>query len=149
MKNKYLSNAEYEAMFGLWLIGVLMAVRGIDLLLKTEASIERSSLYSTMDSIANFNLWGIIFIVGALIIVGSSVSQSIKKYYGLIIGNGLGILIGFPFAFISFAESHMIVTQNIITLIAFFNLLLVVHSGVVVWKERKRIHSLREQNSMM
>lgn len=144
MKNKYLSNAEYEAMFGLWLVGALMAVRGMDLLLKSEASIERSSLYSTMDSIVNFNLWGIIFIVAALIIIGSSVSQSIKKYYGLLIGSSLGILVGFPFAFISFAESHMIVTQNIITLIAFFNLLLVVHSGVVIWRERKRIRSLRK-----
>ena len=144
MKNKYLSNAEYEATFGLWLVGALMAVRGMDLLLKSEASIERSSLYSTMDSIVNFNLWGIIFIVAALIIIGSSVSQSIKKYYGLLIGSSLGILVGFPFAFISFAESHMIVTQNIITLIAFFNLLLVVHSGVVIWRERKRIRSLRK-----
>lgn len=144
MKNKYLSDAEYEAMFGFWLVGALMAVRGMDLLLKSEASIERSSLYSTMDGIVNFNLWGIIFIVAALIIIGSSVSQSIKKYYGLLIGSSLGILVGFPFSFISFAESHMIVTQNIITLIAFFNLLLVVHSGVVIWKERKRIHSLRE-----
>lgn len=144
MKNKYLTNAEYEAMFGFWLIGALMAVRGIDLLLKSEAKIERSGLYSTMDSIVHFNVWGIVFIVAALIIIGSSVSQSIKKYYGLLVGNGLGILVGFPFAFISFAESHMIVTQNIITLVAFFNLLLVVHSGVVIWKEKKRIRMLRK-----
>ena len=143
MKNKYLSNAEYEAMLGFWLIGALMTVRGIDLLFKSEVTIQRSDLYSTMDSILHFNVWGIIFIVAALIIIVSSVSQSIKKYYGLIVGNGLGVLIGIPFSFISFAESHMIVTQNIITLVAFFNLLLVVHSGVVIWKERKRIRSLR------
>ena len=143
MKNKYLSNFEYEAMFGLWLIGALMAIRGLALLFTSEASITASDLYTTMDSIAPFKVWGVLFIVAAIIIIGSSVSQSIKKYYGLIIGNGLGVLIGFPFAFISFAESHMIVTQNIITLVAFFNLLLVVHSGVVIWKERKRIRSLR------
>lgn len=144
MKNRYLSNVEYEAMFGLWLIGALMAVRGITLLFTTEARIQRSSLYSTMDGIIHFNVWGIVFIVAALIIIGSSVSQSIKKYYGLVVGNGLGVLIGFPFAFLSFAESHMTITQHTITLVAFFNLLLVVHSGVVIWKERKRIHSLRE-----
>ena len=144
MKNKYLSNAEYEAMFGFWLVGALMAVRGMDLLLKSEASIERSSLYSTMDGIVNFNLWGIIFIVAALIIVSSSVSQSIKKYYGLIVGNGLGVLIGFPFAFLSFSESHMSITQHTITLIAFFNLVLVVHGGITIWIEKKRIRSLRK-----
>ena len=144
MKNRYLSNAEYGAMFGMWLIGALMAIRGITLLFTTEASIQRSNLYSTMDGIIHFNVWGIVFIVAALIIIGSSVSQSIKKYYGLIVGNGLGVLIGFPFAFLSFSESHMTITQHTITLVAFFNLLLVVHSGVVIWKERKRIHSLRE-----
>lgn len=144
MKNRYLSNFEYEAMFGLWLIGALMTIRGLALLFTSEASIVSSNLYSTMDSIAPFKLWGVMFVVAALIIIGSSVSQSIRKYYGLIIGNGLGILIGFPFAFVSFAESHMTITQHTITLVAFFNLLLVVHSGVVIWRERKRIHSLRE-----
>ena len=144
MKNKYISNVEVESMLGMWLIGTLMAIRGIALLFTSEASIQRSDLYSTMDGIMHFEVWGIVFIVAALIIISSSVSQSIKKYYGLIVGNGLGVLVGIPFAFISFAESHMIVTQNIITLVAFFNVILVVHSGVVIWKERKRIHSLRE-----
>ena len=144
MKNKYLSNFEYEAMFGLWLIGAMMTIRGLALLFTSEASIASSNLYTTMDSIAPFKLWGVLFVVAALIIIGSSVSQSIRKYYGLIIGNGLGILIGFPFAFVSFAESHMTITQHTITLVAFFNLLLVVHSGVVIWKERKRIRTLRE-----
>ena len=143
VKNKYLSNAEYEAMFGLWLIGALMSLRGITFLFTEEASIQRSDLYSMMDGIMHFNLWGVIFIVAALIIIGSSVSQSIKKYYGLIVGNGLGVLIGFPLSFISFAESHMTITSYTVTLIAFFNFLLVVHSGVVIWKERKRIRSLR------
>ena len=144
MNNKYLSNEEYEATFGLWLIGALMAIRGLAILFTTEASIQRSSLYPTMDGIMHFNICGVVFIDGALIIIGSSVSQSIKKYYGLIVGNGLGILIGFPFAFISFAESHMTITQHTVTLVAFFNFILVVHSGVVIWKERKRIRSLRE-----
>lgn len=143
MKNKYLSNFEYEAMFGLWLIGALMAIRGLALLFTSEASISSSNLYSTLDSIAPFKLWGVLFLAAALIIIGSSVSQSIKKYYGLIVGNSLGVLIGFPFAFISFAESHMTITQHTITLVAFFNLLLVVHSGVVIWREKKKIRTLR------
>lgn len=144
MKNKYLSNAEIESMLGLWLIGVLMTIRGIALLSTTEAGIQRSSLYSSMDSIIHFDVWGIVFIVAALIIIGSSVSQSIKKYYGLIIGNGLGILIGFPFAFLSFAESHMTITQHIITLVAFFNLVLVIHGGIAIWREKRKIRSLRK-----
>ena len=144
MKNKYLSNFEYEAMFGLWLIGAMMSIRGLALLFTSKASITSSNLYTTMDSIAPFKLWGILFIVASLIIIGSSVSQTTNKYYGLIIGNGLGVLIGFPFAFVSFAESHMTITQHTITLVAFFNLLMVVHSGVVIWREKKRIHSLRE-----
>ena len=144
MKNKYLSNVEVEAMFGLWLIGASMAIRGIALLITSEASIQRSSLYSTMDDIMYFEVWGIVFIVAALIIVSSSVSQSIKKYYGLIVGNGLGVLIGFPFAFLSFSESHMSITQHTITLIAFFNLVLVVHGGITIWREKKRIRSLRK-----
>ena len=144
MKNKYLSNFEYEAMFGFWLIGALMAIRGLALLFTSESSIASSDLYTTMDSIAPFKLWGVLFMVAALIVIGSSVSQSIKKYYGLVVGNGLGVLIGFPFSFVSFAESHMTITQHTITLVAFFNLLLVVHSGVVIWKERKRIRLSRE-----
>ena len=144
MKNKYLSNIEVEAMFGLWLIGALMAIRGIALLSTSESSIQRSSLYSMMDDIMYFEVWGIIFIVAAIIIVSSSVSQSIKKYYGLIVGNGLGVLIGFPFAFLSFSESHMSITQHIVTLIAFFNLVMVVHGGISIWREKKRIRSLRK-----
>lgn len=144
MKNKYLSIAEYEAMFGLWLIGTLMAIRGVTLLFTSEASIQRSELYSTMDGIIHFNVWGIVFIIAALIIIGSSVSQSIKKYYGLIVGNGLGVLIGFPFAFLSFSESHMSITQHTITLVAFFNLVLVVHGGITIWREKRKIRSLRK-----
>ena len=144
MKNKYLSNVEVEAMFGFWLIGAIMAIRGLALLFTSEASIQRSSLYSTLDDIMYFEVWGIVFIVAALIIVSSSVSQSIKKYYGLIVGNGLGVLIGFPFAFLSFSESHMSITQHTITLIAFFNLVLVVHGGITIWREKKRIRSLRK-----
>lgn len=144
MKNKYLSNAEFESMLGMWLIGALMAIRGIALLFTSEASIQRSDLYSTMDGIIYFEVWGIIFIVAALIIISSSVSQSNKKYYGLIVGNGLGVLIGFPFAFLSFSESHMSITQHTVTLIAFFNLVLVVHGGISIWRERNRIRSLRK-----
>lgn len=144
MKNKYISNVEVESMLGMWLIGALMAIRGIALLITSEASIQRSDLYSTMDDIMYFEVWGIVFIVAALIIISSSVSQSIKKYYGLIVGNGLGVLIGLPFAFLSFSESHMTITQHIITLIAFFNMVLVVHGGITIWRERKRIRSLRK-----
>ena len=144
MKNKYLSNIEVESMLGMWLIGALMAIRGIALLFTTEASIHRSDLYSTMDSIMHFEVWGIVFTVAALIIIGSSVSQSTKKYYGLIVGNGLGVLIGFPFAFLSFSESHMSITQHTVTLIAFFNLVLVVHGGISIWREKRKIRSLRK-----
>ena len=131
-------------MLGLWLIGASMAIRGIALLITSESSIQRSSLYSTMDDIMYFEVWGIVFTVAAIIIISSSVSQSIKKYYGLIVGNGLGVLIGFPFAFLSFSESHMSITQHTITLIAFFNLVLVVHGGITIWREKKRIRSLRK-----
>ena len=144
MKNKYLSNIEVESMLGLWLIGALMAIRGIALLITSEASIHRSDLYSIMDGIMHFKVWGIVFTVAAIIIISSSVSQSIKKYYGLLIGNGLGVLIGFPFAFLSFSESHMSITQHTVTLIAFFNLVLVVHGGISIWREKKRIRSLRK-----
>ena len=131
-------------MFGLWLIGALMAIRGATLLFTSESSIQRSDLYSTMDGIIHFNVWGIVFIVAAIIIISSSVSQSIKKYYGLIVGNGLGVLIGFPFALLSFSESHMSITQHTITLVAFFNLVLVVHGGFTIWREKRKIRSLRK-----
>lgn len=131
-------------MLGMWLIGTLMAIRGIALLFTSEASIQRSDLYSSMDGIVYFEVWGIIFIVAALIIISSSVSQSNKKYYGLIVGNGLGVLIGFPFAFLSFSESHMSITQHTVTLIAFFNLVLIVHGGISIWREKRKIRSLRK-----
>ena len=145
-EEKHLTNAEFEAMFAFWLIGALMAIRGATLIMTPQGSIGNSSLYSTMDAIIPFPIWGMIFVIGALIIVGSSVSQSIRKYYGLLAGNFLGIIVGFPFALLSFAESHMAVTQYSVTLIAFFNLVLFVHAGVCLWRERKRIHSLRKSN---
>lgn len=144
IKDKYLSNAEYEATFGFWLIGTLMIIRGMTLLFTSEEGIARSTLYTTMDNLAPFHIWGVLFIIAAVIIIASSVSQSIKKYYGLVFGNLIGVTVGFPLAFISFASSHMTITQHTITLVAFFNLVLVIHGGIVIWKERKRIHTLRQ-----
>ena len=145
-EEKRLTNAEIEAMFAFWLIGAFMAIRGITLLLTTQESINNSNLYSWMDSILPFPIWGVIFVIAALIIAGSSVSQTVKKYYGLLIGNFLGMLVGFPFSIMSVAESHMPITQYTITLVAFFNLVLFIHAGVCIWRERKRIHSLRKMN---
>lgn len=145
-EDKRLTNTEFEAMFAFWLIGAFMAIRGITLVLTTQERINNSNLYSWMDSILPFPIWGVIFIIAALIIAGSSVSQTVKKYYGLLVGNFLGMLVGFPFSIMSVAESHMPITQYTITLVAFFNLVLFVHAGVCIWRERKRIHSLRKTN---
>ncbi|WP_052255843.1 hypothetical protein [Salinicoccus sp. YB14-2] len=145
-EDKRLTNTELEAMFAFWLIGAFMAIRGITLVLTTQERINNSDLYSTMDSILPFPIWGVIFVIAALIIAGSSVSQTVKKYYGLLVGNFLGVLVGFPFSIMSVAESHMPITQYTITLVAFFNLVLFVHAGVSIWREKKRIHSLRKSN---
>lgn len=141
MKNKYLSNTEVEAMLGLWLISVFMVIRGVTLLFVTDASIERSNMYTTMNDFLPIQIWALLFIIGGVIIISSSVSQSMRKYYGLIVGSILGLIVGFPFAFISFAESHMTITHFTVTLVAFYNLVLILHGGVTVWKERKRIRS--------
>lgn len=144
MKNKYLSNVEVEAMLGLWLIGALMVVRGGTLLFVTEASIERSSMYTIMDGFLPIQIWSIFFIIGGVVIISSSVSQSMRKYYGLIVGSILGVIVGFPFAIISFAESHMSITHFIVTLVAFYNLVLILHGGVTVWREKRKIRTLRK-----
>ena len=144
MKNKYLSNVEVEAMFGLWLISALMIVRGSTLLFVSETSIERSSMYSIMNDILPLQIWALFFIIGGVIILSSSVSQSMRKYYGLIIGSVLGAVIGFPFAFISFAESHMTITHFIVTLVAFYNLVWILHGGVTIWKEKRKIRTLQK-----
>ena len=144
VKNKYLSNVEVEAMLGLWLISALMVIRGGTLLFVTDAGIERSSMYSTMNEFAPIQIWAIIFIIGGVIILSSSVSQSTRKYYGLIVGNVLGALVSLPFAFISFAESHMSVTQFIVTLVAFYNLVMILHGGVTVWREKRKIRTLQK-----
>ena len=133
-----------EAVFGMWLIGALMSIRGFSLIFTTQDSIDRSSFYTSLAKIAPLDVWGLAFIVSAMIIVGSAVSQSIKKYYGLIIGNVIALVIGIPFVFISTIESHMIITQNTVTLVTFFNFILLMHSGVCVWKEKKRIRSLQK-----
>ena len=144
MKNKYLSNVEVEAMFGLWLISALMIIRGSTLLFVTDAGIERSSMYTTMNDILPIQIWALLYIVGGVIILSSSVSQSTRKYYGLILGNILGAIVGLPFSFISFAESHMTITQFTVALAAFYNLVLILHGGVTIWKEKIRIRTLRK-----
>lgn len=144
MKNKYLSNVEVEAMLGLWLIGALMVVRGGTLLFVTEASIERSGMYTIMDGFLPIQIWSLFFIIGGVVIISSSVSQSMRKYYGLIAGSILGVIVGFPFAIISFAESHMSITHFIVTLVAFYNLVLILHGGVTVWREKRKIRTLRK-----
>ena len=144
MKNKYLSNVEVEAMLGLWLISVLMILRGSTLLFVDETSIERSSMYSTMNDFVPIQIWALFFIIGGVIILSSSVSQSMRKYYGLIIGNILGAIVGLPFAVISFAESHMTITHFIVTLVAFYNLVWILHGGVTIWKEKKKIRTLQK-----
>lgn len=144
MKNKYLSNVEVEAMLGLWLIGALMVIRGGTLLFVTEASIERSGMYTIMDGFLPIQIWSIFFIIGGVVIISSSVSQSMRKYYGLIVGSILGVIVGFPFAIISFAESHMSITHFIVTLVAFYNLVLILHGGVTVWREKRKIRTLRK-----
>lgn len=144
MKNKYLSNVEVEAMFGLWLISALMVIRGVTLLFLTDANIERSGMYSVMNDCLPIQIWALLFIIGGVIILSSSVSQSMRKYYGLIIGNILGAIVGLPFAFISFAESHMTITHFTITLVAFYNLVMILHGGVTVWKEKIKIRTLRK-----
>lgn len=144
MKNKYLSNVEVEAMLGLWLIGALMVVRGGTLLFVTEASIERSNMYTIMNGFLPIQIWSLFFIIGGVVIISSSVSQSMRKYYGLIVGSILGVIVGFPFAIISFAESHMSITHFIVTLVAFYNLVLILHGGVTVWREKRKIRTLRK-----
>lgn len=144
MKNKYLSNVEVEAMLGLWLISALMVIRGGTLLFVTDASIERSDMYSTMNGFVPIQIWALFFIIGGVIILSSSVSQSTRKYYGLIVGNVLGAIVSLPFAFISFAESHMSVTQFIVTLVAFYNLVMILHGGVTIWKEKRKIRTLQK-----
>lgn len=146
MRERALSNAEHEALFGFWLMGALMIIRGVTLVLTPDSSIQNSDMYSTMDAIVPFVMWGGLFVLGGLIVIGSSVSQTVRKYYGLLIGNGLGLLVGIPFTLISFIQSHMSVTQYTVSLVAFLNLVLVVYSGVSIWKERKRIHMLRKLN---
>lgn len=145
-KEKQLTNLEFEAMFSLWLIGVFMIIRGLSLVLTSNESVNNSELYTAMDNIIPFQIWGVIFITGAIVVIGSSVSQTIKKYYGLIAGNALGVIVGFPFSFIAFSESHMAITQYTITLIAFFNAVLVIHGGVCIWREKRKIRTLRKLN---
>lgn len=131
-------------MLGLWLIGALMVIRGGTLLFVTEASIERSGMYTIMDGFLPIQIWSLFFIIGGVVIISSSVSQSMRKYYGLIVGSILGVIVGFPFAIISFAESHMSITHFIVTLVAFYNLVLILHGGVTVWREKRKIRTLQK-----
>ena len=143
-KRKSLSNIEVEAMLLYMFVSTSMAIRGYAILTTSEESVVRSSLYSTMDKILPFNSWGIIFILAATVIRISPVSQTYRKYYFSIAGNFIGGTTALMMASIGFIESHQGFTPLQISSIAFFNVVLFLHGGTHLWKEKRRIHTLQD-----
>ena len=143
-KRKSLSNIEVEAMLLYVFVSTSMAIRGYAILTTSDSSVVRSSLYSTMDKILPFNLWGVIFIIAAAVILISPISQTYRKYYFSIPANLIGGVTALMMASIGFIESHQGFTPLQISSIAFFNVVLFLHGGTHLWKEKRRIHTLRE-----
>lgn len=143
-KRKSLSNIEVEAMLLYVFVSTSMAIRGYAILTTSEASVVRSSFYSTMDKILPYNLWGVIFILAAAVILFSPISQTYRKYYFSIAGNVIGGTTALMMASIGFIESHQGFTPLQISSIAFFNIVLFLHGGTHLWKEKRRIHTLQE-----
>ena len=143
-KRKSLSNIEVEALLLYVFVSTSMAIRGYAILTTSDASVVRSSLYSTMDKILPFNLWGIILILAAAVILVSPISQTYRKYYFSIAGNLIGGTTALLMASIGFIESHQGFTPLQISSIAFFNIVLFLHGGTHLWKEKRRIHTLQD-----
>ena len=143
-KRKRLTDIEVEAMFLYMFVSATMAIRGYAILTTSEEKVVRSGLYSTMDKILPFNLWGVIFILAAAVILVSPISQTYRKYYFSIAGNFIGGSVALMMASIGFIESHQGFTPLQISSIAFFNIVLVLHGGMHLWREKRRIHTLRE-----
>lgn len=143
-KRRSLTNIEVEALLVYVFVSSSMAIRGYAILTTSEESVVRSTFYSTMDKILPYNLWGVIFILAAAIVLFSPISQTYRKYYFSILGNAIGGATALMMASIGFIESHQGFTPLQISSIAFFNIVLVLHGGTHLWKEKKRIHTLQD-----
>lgn len=144
MKERQLTEQEFESILLYLFVALSMAIRGFVILTTSDFSIGNSGFYSTLNSIVPFKFWGVAFLIGGLVITLSLISQSVRRYYILIVGSLIGAIVGVLMGGIGFSESHQTFTPIQILSIAFFNIILVIHGGYCIWREKKRIHMLRK-----
>lgn len=141
MSKVKLTNVEFESILLYVFVALSMSVRGVFLLTMSNVNILESDFYLLMHAIIPVQVWGLFMLVGSAIVMASVLSMTMRKYGYLIIGNSIGLIFGGAMTLLGFAEGMNLFTPLQIGIIAFFNLVLIVHGGVVLWNERKRIHT--------
>lgn len=133
-----LNNTEFEALLLYVFVAFSMAIRAVFLMFITNENILDSAFYTIMDAIVPIEIWGVFMMVGAGFIIACVMSMSMRKYVFLMIGCLIGLVIGGGMVILGFIAGMNLYTPLQTGIIAFFNLLLLVHGGVVVWRENKK-----------
>ena len=133
-----LTNTEFEALLLYVFVAFSMAIRGVFLMFITQEKITESAFYTIMDAIVPIEIWGTFMMIGAGFVIACALSVTMRKYVFLIIGCLIGFIIGGGMVILGFIAGMNLYTPLQTGIIAFFNLLLLVHGGVVVWRENKK-----------
>lgn len=133
-----LSNTEFEALILYVFVAFSMAIRGVFLMFITKENILDSAFYTIMDALLPIEIWGVFMMIGAGFVIACALSVTMRKYVFLIIGCLIGLVVGGGMVILGFIAGMNLYTPLQTGIIAFFNLVLLVHGGVVVWKENKK-----------
>ena len=133
-----LSNTEFEALLLYVFVALSMAIRAVFLMFITNENILDSAFYTIMDAIMPIQIWGLVMLIGAGFVLACVLSMSMRKYVFLMIGCLIGVMVGGGMVILGFIAGMNLYTPLQTGIIAFFNLLLLVHGGVVVWRENKK-----------
>lgn len=133
-----LTNTEFEALLLYVFVAFSMATRGIFFMFISKNDVLDSPFYTIVDAIMPIQIWGTLLLIGAGFLIACVMSMSMRKYVFLVIGCFIGFVVGGGMVILGFIAGMNLYTPLQTGIIAFFNLLLLVHGGVVVWKENKK-----------
>lgn len=133
-----LSNAEFESLLLYIFVALSMGIRAVFLITMSRQSVSDSEFYMLMDAMMPVQVWGMFMLIGAGLVLACVLSMSRRKYLFLMTGCLIGLVIGGGMVILGFIGGMNLYTPLQTGIIAFFNLVLLVHGGVVYWTGKKK-----------